>query len=366
MRLYRIELYKLISRKIFIVGAICVITIMLFFFMADVSEERSCVDGITYTGYRAVQVNRQITEEFKGVLTDEKAEQIIDKYSFPQEVKPDYGFMDANFLNRFVMDYLSDGYIRDWDNYKIATCVYLIADSDLGTVRKVTEKEIVLEYYQGWKVFLEILSVGMVLGSILILFSISTVFANESQVKMLQLLFTTEEGRKKDIFAKIAAAFTVALSVWLVAAVLDFLLCGVVYGFEGLNCVAGLVTGGHYFSPGSSASLISCGTYIEITLLLSLLGILSLCAITICLSACSGSSFHAVVTAAVCWGAPMLLRLFFEHGFIILFASPFFLVYREILSDVYNIWQALVWTALAVSCVCTIGAYREYEKRQVL
>ena len=67
MRLYRVELYKLTSRKIFIVGAICVITIMLFFFAADVAEERSYVDGITYTGYRAVQVNRQITEEFNGI-----------------------------------------------------------------------------------------------------------------------------------------------------------------------------------------------------------------------------------------------------------------------------------------------------------
>ena len=61
-----------------------------------------------YEGYQAVQVNRQITEEFKGILTDEKAAQIIEKYGFPEKVEKGwYYFRDTNFLNNFVTTYLT-------------------------------------------------------------------------------------------------------------------------------------------------------------------------------------------------------------------------------------------------------------------
>lgn len=66
MKLYKMELYKLCHRKIVIAGAFCMIGILLFFFVMKVSDEWAYVDGITYRGYEAVQVNRQITEEFKG------------------------------------------------------------------------------------------------------------------------------------------------------------------------------------------------------------------------------------------------------------------------------------------------------------
>ena len=128
MRLYKMELYKLCYRKIFIMGVILVIGIMLAVFNTHVAAEEASVDGKCYTGYRAVQVNRRITKEFRGVLTDEKINQIEEKY-----------FKDTNFLSRFVMNYLSNG--------------LLIADSDLGAVKELTGQEIMLEYYQGWNTF---------------------------------------------------------------------------------------------------------------------------------------------------------------------------------------------------------------------
>lgn len=91
MKLYKMELYKLIHRKIVVIGVFCVIGILLFFFMIKVADEFAYVNGVTYTGYQAVQINRQITEEFKGVLTDEKVDAIVGKYGFPQEVVRDYG-----------------------------------------------------------------------------------------------------------------------------------------------------------------------------------------------------------------------------------------------------------------------------------
>lgn len=59
------------------------------------------------------------------------------------------------------------------------------------------------------------LQFGLILGSILVICSVSTIFAEESQTKMLPLIFSTEEGRRKDVMAKIAAALTFTISVFL-------------------------------------------------------------------------------------------------------------------------------------------------------
>lgn len=121
MKLYRMELYKLCFRKFFIVLSAVIAGIVILMFGIQVMDEEATVDGITYTGYEAVQVNRRITEEFKGVLTDEKIQQIVEKYGFPQKVEEGWGyFRDANFLNEFVMNYQTDAYIYDWNDYRSA------------------------------------------------------------------------------------------------------------------------------------------------------------------------------------------------------------------------------------------------------
>ena len=47
--------------------------LFLYFWFAEVGVEIATVDGKFYSGYEAVQMNRKITEEFEGDLTDEKA-----------------------------------------------------------------------------------------------------------------------------------------------------------------------------------------------------------------------------------------------------------------------------------------------------
>ena len=51
--------------------------------------------------------------------------------------------------------------------------------------------------------------------------------------------------------------------------------------------------------------------YLGILLGLAFQALLSLCAITLCVSAYQNSSFGAVIIAAVCWGLPVLIRMFF-------------------------------------------------------
>lgn len=376
MRLYKMELYKICHRKLFTIGAVCAAALTFLFFLVLVSGEETYVNGITYQGYRAVQADREITEEFRGLLTDEKAEKIIETYGFPQRVeKYEAYYRDANFLNGYVEKYLSDGYYRRYDDYVPASSVYPLAESEVGKAAAVLGKEVVMEYSRGWTAFFDILVIGLVIGSIVIIFSISIVFANESQSKMLQLLFTTKEGKRTDIYAKIAAAYTVSLGVWSGVVILDFLLCGMVYGFDGLDCMIG-TTEAMGISLYRPLSMLSVGVFLVITLFRSLLGVLLLCSVTIYISARFQSCFHAVVNAALCWMAPVLMWFLigiFKGGLIIriirsiilclIHASPVYLVRFDSIMDCYRSWRALALLSAAGIIFYTVRAYREYKRK---
>ncbi len=210
------------------------------------------------------------------------------------------------------------------------------------------------------------------------MFGVSIVFANEGQTKMLPLIFTTKEGKAKDIYAKIAAAYTVAAGVWLGIMVLDFLLCAMVYGFDGLKCITGTVGLTPHIStyrPITMLSMLSVDTFIIITLLRSLLGILLLCSVTIYLSARFQSCFHAVVSAALIWMAPVLIFLFmrfFGIGSLIIriiryiiacliYASPIYLIMYNALWDCYGSWKLLVGVSAAGVIFYAVKAYRRYK-----
>lgn len=88
MRLYKMELFKLFQNKIFKIGMLAATGLLfLYFWFAEVGGEIATVDGKFYSGYEAVQMNRKITEEFEGDLTDEKVNQIIEKYGLPTKLE---------------------------------------------------------------------------------------------------------------------------------------------------------------------------------------------------------------------------------------------------------------------------------------
>lgn len=367
MRLYKMELYKLCNRMIFKISISCTIGILLFFFCIMLMSERATVDGITYKGYQAVQMNRQITEEFKGVVTDEKIAKIIERYGIPIETeeKADISKND-NFLNQFIAMYFLEGYFHDYDSYdsinghKISNVIYSMADSDLGKVMEQTGKDIIFEYYRGWAAFLNLTMIGFILGSVIILFTVSIVFAGESQTGMQPLLFTTVEGKSRDIHAKIAAAFTVAVGLWFSVIIFSLILSGVVYGFDGLNCFNGMVL--TYLQP-SPEYMIPMYCFIPIALLSSFMGIVSLCAVTLCISAFCKSNFNSVVITAIFWAMPFLHGLIFDglRGiFSYLYAMPLFMVMYMIVFISYNILRILLCISVVVTILCTYVAKKHY------
>lgn len=387
MQLYKMELYKIFHRKIFWIGILAILGLMfVYFWFAEVGDERCVIDGRSYSGYEAVQMNKKITEEYVGTVTDEKINQIVDKYGLPSELNENMpGWKDGNYLNDFVTRFFTNG---SWENGVKPTERYRLKDTDLWKAykeynenidsksekndKKHMENEIslmwklkpTLEYTTGWKVFGELLQFGLILGSIMIICVISGIFAEESQTRMLPLIFTTVEGKRKDTSAKVLASFTITALLYAGITGSAWGLCKIVYDLKGEYNLTGVVISGSMWKTVDRVPFFS---YLSVLLILGMLAFLSLNAITLCISAYQNSMFGAVVATAICWAIPLLVRIFFG-GFIwiLVDSMPMFLIMQVNLNDIYSIWYVVAVIAVGVLAVSLTKGILHYKVKQVV
>lgn len=387
MQLYKMELYKIFHRKIFWTGILAILGLMfVYFWFAEVGDERCVIDGRSYSGYEAVQMNKKITEEYAGTVTDEKINQIVDKYGLPSELNENMpGWKNGNYLNDFVTRFFTNG---SWENGVKPTERYRLKDTDLWKAYKEYNENIdsksekndkkqmkteilsmwkfkpTLEYTTGWKVFGELLQFGLILGSIMIICVISGIFAEESQTKMLPLIFTTVEGKRKDTSAKVLASFTITVLLYAGITGSAWGLCKIVYDLKGGYNLTGVVISGSMWKTVDKVPFFS---YLSVLLILGMLAFLSLNAITLCISAYQDSMFGAVVATAICWAIPLLVRIFFG-GFvwILVDSMPMFLIMQVNLNDIYSIWYVVAVIAVGVLAVSLTKGILHYKVKQVV
>lgn len=387
MQLYKMELYKIFHRKIFWIGILAILGLMfVYFWFAEVGDERCVIDGRSYSGYEAVQMNKKITEEYAGTVTDEKINQIVDKYGLPSELNENMsGWKNGNYLNDFVTRFFTNG---SWENGVKPTERYRLKDTDLWKAykgynenidskseknnKKQMKNEILsmrklkptLKYTTGWKVFGELLQFGLILGSIMITCVISGIFAEESQTKMLPLIFTTVEGKRKDTSAKVLASFTITVLLYAGITGSAWGLCKIVYDLKGGYNLTGVVISGSMWKTVDKVPFFS---YLSVLLILGMLAFLSLNAITLCISAYQDSMFGAVVVTAICWAIPLLVRIFFG-GFvwILVDSMPMFLIMQVNLNDIYSIWYVVAVIAVGMLAVSLTKGILHYKVKQVV
>ena len=387
MQLYKMELYKIFHRKIFWIGILAILGLMfVYFWFAEVGDERCVIDGRSHSGYEAVQMNKKITEEYAGTVTDEKINQIVDKYGLPSELNESMpGWKDGNYLNDFVTRFFTNG---SWENGVKPTVRYRLKVTDLWKAYKEYNENIdsksekndkkqmkteilsmwkfkpTLEYTTGWKVFGELLQFGLILGSIMIICVISGIFAEESQTKMLPLIFTTVEGKRKDTSAKVLASFTITVLLYAGITGSAWGLCKIVYDLKGGYNLTGVVISGSMWKTVDKVPFFS---YLSVLLIFGTLAFLSLNAITLCISAYQDSMFGAVVVTAICWAIPLLVRIFFG-GFvwILVDSMPMFLIMQVNLNDIYSIWYVVAVIAVGVLAVSLTKGILHCKVKQVV
>lgn len=377
MSLYRMELYKLLHKKICTFGFLACMLWLLFVFYAEyLSSEVSVVNGVRYEGISAVKKDREITEEFKGSLTDSKIDRIVETYGFPKLViEGGRGWQDQNYLNAFVTEYLSDCYLYGWEEgeYREAQHPISIENSEMGQLMAkvgMTE-EIYFDYFKGWEALMGTLQFGFLFLCSWIVIMAAPVFAGERQQKMKEIAFTAEHGRKQDVLAKLGAVFTLSLFAGIIMVLTIVLITGSTYGFSGGEGMSWLALA-EPLAYGYRISQLLLPVW-QVVLLYIAVGIgamLVTTAITVLVSACSKSSFYVAAVTLIVWTLPYLLALLRGICYwLIASTQPILLIMDEAFYEIigmkifgFSIFFYHVFVMTAELLLLTVVGYRRYLK----
>lgn len=350
MLLYRMELYKMFCRRIVWISGIIMVLLLGFYFLALMDEERSTVEGTTRFGYAAIQEDRRITKEFEGILTDEKLQQIVGKYGFVSQVKYDYGsWWDKNYLTEFIAEYFSDGYMRGWDagEYQIPKQLMLIKEYKMR--ENIKGEDIYFGYNKGWTKYVEFMQfAGYALIAWLVIV-LSPLFAQEHDTNMYPLVFTTENGYKKDINSKILAAFTVALVSFLVTAGSAFAVGRAIYGLDGAQMMWGFETRNWL----SKFSKLTMAQFTAAYLLLYGLALFMACGFCVLASAIAKNNFTSLLIVSGILAVPFIYSLFGGALFLCV-SQPIMMIWVDMLVEAMILpYWFYVCVGVLITVVCT-------------
>ena len=145
--------------------------------------------------------------------------------------------------------------------------------------------------------------------------------------------------------------------MWFVA--VNLVLCWMIYGLKGFENISWMVLSQYVLRP------VLFLKYLSILLGLAFQALLSLCAITLCVSASQDSSFGVVIIAAVCWGIPVLIRIFFGGIiWLIVDSMPIFLIMSGIVEDIYEIWYIVLAINICFAIACLVKGTVSYKIKQ--
>ena len=381
MRLMREELYKIYSRRIVKISfAVVLAGIALFFMMSGPWNERCSIGSggsrEDYSGFAAIARDKELAAEFEGVLTDDVVSRMAEKCFF-QEYASNGIVINRNYVNAFFTENgLTDAVYRGPEPVPAARTV-LLADSPMGSL---TGEPVYFTYVRGWQVLKELYTVGTLLTGVFLIIALSSVFSEEYSLKTISILLTTAHGKKKDIWAKLAAGVVFSIGIFGICTAYMILLCGSVYGFQGLGCFAGMLDGSWYLPVEwlASVSYVSIGSFFVRYFLLALSGLLLLTVFMLFASAVSNQNFTALILGLIFFLLPVLLWIFYQMVYslmspmvsfvfkLVIFSSPIYSCFGNALAEVTTrsmlLFRGGEYAAIGVSCVLVMAwRYRNYQ-----
>ena len=202
----------------------------------------------------------------------------------------------------------------------------------------------------GWVSFPTMYSAAMMETGLLLLCLISTVFSHEEQTKVKSLLLTTPEGPARDIRAKIAAAYTVTILLWLISTLNALIFFSTDYGWTGLGLSVKDTLQSFNYHADYAVLMQPYGLYLAECIMISFLASLELCAVTLAISARCRNTFHSLCASIFCAIMPVIaffmMRGIYSH---ILYASdhskPAIMAMLFALSVIYFIVNCLIFSS---------------------
>lgn len=292
------ERNKICSRKqtrmLFIAGAILIIAYFFFFQFnyQNVFYNYNLGKMESASGFSAIEQRKEIAAMFEGELSQSTLlamQQKIDEakqVTVGQDENSAFSALHVYRDQAAILEYLtnSDGSLKS-----------------LGTAYP-NNQTVILGYCDGWDKLLSGLgSVLSIMICLIVVITLSPVFAEEYALHTDCVIYSSRYGRTKLTTAKIIAALEVVIGTYLLYLILNLILYGSTYGLQGWN--VSIQSSLHYASSMYNLTFLQM---FFISVILNILGIAALTTITLFLSAKMGSPVTALIISCIVCFSPVL------------------------------------------------------------
>ena len=370
-RIIRFELAKILKRKIVLIGiavlVIVDIVMMNAYFTTSQGTMATTKDGLWLTGADAIQYNQDVASQYAGDFTDETIQQILDDYT------PD---TPTERVQNTTYDYVNGFFIVP-DDPDFAEYKDKISFSESGNI---SLKEYGLDfdpplqygYGDSWTYFVQLLQFIMVPLGILIVIGVSSVFSDEYSRGTDAIILTTRFGKNKCAIAKIIASLIFSTILVVGIAILNSILFGMKFGFDGWNANIQLNLTALFMQVPVRLSYLGLAGF---SILFSWIAMMFLTGTTVLISSLCKTSFVALIISAITFVLPRVIENLFDGSLfqklLILFPIKTVRI-SEVLNpsavfigDAYNVPYLIVTTAILVLIGSSLISYQAFKKHQV-
>lgn len=298
MRLFWEELRKIVSRKLVWGGVLFLMILVTVWTIVAVSEEKTTIDGKTYRGREAVVKDKELAEEYKGVLTVEKVQDIYNRFGF-YYYDTKTGEPVGNFCNYFITLNMTN--FNQTGGEDLSQIEFYEGTEWENNAQPFVEGNTEFAYVRGWMLMQENAMTFCVYLQLILIIALCPLFSEEYSLRTADLLLTTEDGKKKGIWIKLLAAVVFAVFLCILFGVFYFELYMTAFGAEGLSASSQLIG-----SPFFGFTPESIGGFFLFEWALALAGMVLLAGVTALLSAFSKSSFLTVIASLIIYAVPII------------------------------------------------------------
>ena len=292
-KLILFELRKVFSKRL---SLIVLVGILLFSVLISFStyQNKYAFDGVSSegSGKTAVEIDKEIAAKYKGILTDEKVQQLMSDFAPTSDL---HG-LSAIYVYQNAMQSAAFSRFSDkegnWNGLSV---------SDV-----FGNEEIKIGYVDGWLSTSRNMVRVFVALALAVIIMLAPIFSGEYE-GVDNIILTSKYGKTKCATAKVAAGILTAILTTALVAAFNLLLALIFYGTEGLDCSI-------LFAPSDYVEAfipfnITCWTLLKYQILLAFTCTLSVTGITLFLSAISKNQIVALVAAMAIFLFPVLLPI---------------------------------------------------------
>lgn len=261
----KLELKRIFSKKIniFAIG-LALILAVIFSGFAITSNPYVDGNGNENTGIMASRKLTDIRKDWKGILTEEKLEKVIEQHKSAatwslEEENANYGkilqpiddirdFMisvltpDSDY-DQSVLDQMTEENIQDFYGIYQKNMKKMAEEYGKTSVqknyleKKYNEIKLPVEYesYSSWDTMIMYVETYSIILAIIVGFICAGIFADDFQTKADAVFFSTKYGRTKAVKTKILAGIATTVMIYCMGIILLSVICFGIMGTSGMN-----------------------------------------------------------------------------------------------------------------------------------